>query len=129
MTKVEIAPATAEDIASFYPQAVLWRVRALTMRVDDVIVAIGGHAVMPDGVNVAFVEISEETCRRYPLALERGARRFFKETKDRGTVRLIASCQAGREAAARWLAHLGFKLTGNVDGTDIYAWRSNRGAC
>ena len=120
---IETVPTTRRDIEEFFPKASNWRIKALTVRVDGEIKGIGGFAIMPNGVKIAFLEASEEDCKKYPVTLLRAAKRFFREL-DPGIVKLSATCDAARKAASGWLEHLGFKKTGIAGGEEVWQWRA-----
>ena len=125
MTDFTITPTTAEDTKEFFPKAASWRIRAKTVRINGTIVGIGGYSILPDGSRVAFLEASEEVCKEYPVILYRATIKFFEELKQRGTFRLIATCDSAREAAPRWLEHWGFIKVAVKNGEDIYKWQAS----
>src|SRR3990167_7521406 len=106
---VQVKPTTADDVREFFPEALPWRIKALTGRVGGQIKGIGGMAVLPDGTLAAFLEASEDDCRRYPITLHRAARRFLADARAQCVRKIMAKCDTGRVAAARWLERLGFE--------------------
>jgi hypothetical protein len=101
---VDVSPTTPGDVQRFLRQ-LPWRIRAMTAKVDGQIKGIGGVALLPDGTAIAFLEASEDDCKRYPLTLHRTAKKLFDDMKGR---KIVAILDHEREAAPRWLARLGF---------------------
>jgi hypothetical protein len=123
--RISITPTTPADVAEFFPRASPWRIQALTVRVDGLIVGIGGYYYNTDGTRVAFVEAAEADCKRYRLALAKAARRFFREIDAQGVTRLCAEADLKREAAARWLQHLGFNEMHRTGNKSYWQWTSH----
>jgi hypothetical protein len=115
----EITPATPADFQEFY------RWHALTVRVDGVIVGIGGYVILPDGTPHAFMDATEANCRRYRITLAKAVRRFFGELKAAGVQRIIASPDASFKAAERFLHHLGFNQISTINGKAVWQWAAS----
>ena len=120
MTNSEITPTTKADIREFFPRATDWRIKAITVRIDGEIKGIGGYAILPNGTRLAFLEASEEACKKYPMTLSRATKKFFSGLN---VSRMNATCDEARKAAPRWLERLGFKHMGNFNGEDLWQWR------
>ena len=123
MQKIELVPCTAEHVQRFLPEPLPWRIRALTALAGDTIVGIGGLSVLPDGTMMAFLQVTEEDAKRYPVALLRAAKRTIQQAIDAGTRRIVAKVDDSREAAPRFLEHLGFVRCSDVDGETVYLWQ------
>src|SRR5437762_2925276 len=117
---VEITPTTPADVTEFFPKAQLWRIRALTARLDGKIIGIGGIATLPDGTMAAFLECEEEWARKYPLTLHKTALRVLADARLRGVRKLVAMSDDRRDAARRWLQRLGFEASTVLDGKQFY---------
>lgn len=122
-TDVVVTPTTPADVDQFCKDKLPFRIRAVTGRVNGEIKGIGGVTTLPDGTLVAFLEASEDDCKRYPVALHRAARRFLADMEARGIHRIVARLDSTRDAAGRWLERLGFKPTSVVDGETYYTWQ------
>lgn len=120
---VTIEPTTSTDVAEFFPSDPPFRIRALTARLDGKVIGIGGITYRPDGIALAFLECSEEHCRKYPKRLHATAKRVIDEAKAAGIKRIIAKVDGSRERAAAWLKRLGFEPIGETDGQQVYQWQ------
>ena len=89
----------------------------------DEILGIGGLAMLPDGQTAAFLEVSEENAKKYPITLHKAARLILQQAKDLGLRRLVTRADTRREAAERYLQRLGFEFAGKDDGEVIYLWQ------
>lgn len=119
---ITVAPTTQDDVEAFL-QTRPWRLKAVTGRVNGEIKGIGGIAFLPDGLAVAFLEASEDDCRRYPITLHRTAKAFLDDARGRGMRNILALVDSKREAADRWLKRLGFERIGESGGEVVYQWR------
>ena len=115
---VEIRPTVAADFAALSKNPLPFRVKAMTgvlhqdgpdgPDVDGRVIGIAGIGFRPDGIVIAFADLTEEA-RAHKVALHRAARRFLAEAQRTGFVRLVATGDPQSAAAQRWLDHLGFK--------------------
>jgi hypothetical protein len=124
LTDYTITPTTLEDTRAFFPQMAIYRIKALTIRVDGVIYGIGGYTTLPNGQRVGFFEGKEEHIKHAPSIVYRATRQFMEDLERDGVTRVIARCDPNRDKAEKWLLHLGFV---RADG-DVFLWRSKRRA-
>jgi hypothetical protein len=124
-TPIRLIATTAEHCAEFLPGPLPYRIRAFTAMRDGEILGIGGLAAMPDGTMGAFLEVSEETARRYPILLYKAALETLKLARERGICRLYTRADTKREAAERFLHRLGFEPAGTLGDQKIWQWRPN----
>ena len=123
MERVVLVPATARDfeemaaISPDTPKLPPVRTIALAAKVDGRVIAVGGIAMYPNGVNAAFTDISDEA-RKYPVSIHRAGLRAIALAKKQGVKRLMASGQS-HPASERWLFRLGFRRQ-ETDGAPIY---------
>jgi N-acetylglutamate synthase-like GNAT family acetyltransferase len=125
MTKsdVRLVPTTTTHCKQFFKRPVPHRLRALTALVDDEVIGIGGMEMLPDGQTAAFLEVSEETAKKYPVALMKASRQIVKQAKDLGLRRMVALADTRRPAAERFLKRLGFEFASDEDGEVVYLWQ------
>jgi len=121
--EVRLVPTTAAHCEAFFPEPLPWRIRAMTALKGDEILGIGGMAMLPDGQTAAFLEVSEENAKKYPITLHRAAKAILQQAKDLGLRRLVTRADTRRPAAERYLQRLGFEFAGNDDGEVIYLWQ------
>lgn len=121
-TRATVSPTTAADVAAFFPKGISWRIRALTVRVDDTIIGIGGLAYLPDpdATVAAFIECSEDDARKYPVTLMKAAKMTLAMAREHGIRRMVALGDTARDAAPRFLERLGFRQAGTINGKKIY---------
>jgi hypothetical protein len=119
-----IRPTMAADCEAFLPGPPPYRIQALTAVEDDgTVVAIGGLMYLPDGAVSAFLEMSEEACRKYPVSLYKGARQILGLAKDKGYRKVLTRADVKREAACRFLERLGFEPVGFMKDERVYLWQ------
>ncbi|AWV18821.1 hypothetical protein A3862_27465 [Methylobacterium sp. XJLW] len=105
---IVLAPATGSDFETVFGTAPPWRIRGMAAHRDGSCVAIGGLAYGPDGTAHAFYA-GTETVQRFPVAITRAVMTGLAAARARGVRRIVAECDTSIEAAARWLARLGFR--------------------
>jgi N-acetylglutamate synthase-like GNAT family acetyltransferase len=93
------------------------RTIAIAAKVDGHVVGLGGVASFPNGIHVAFTDISDEA-RKYPVSIHRAGLRAVALAKKHGIKRLQAS-GVSHPASERWLLRLGFRRV-ETDGAPIY---------
>jgi hypothetical protein len=124
--KVEIVPTKSEDIPDVIDGPLPFRIKGLTGKLGDEVLGVGGLAFLPDGTVAAFLIIKEEA-RKYPVALHKAALRTLAEARQMGIRKIVARAQKGLDAAAPWLARLGFKPF-VMDNEKFWVWTDERGA-
>lgn len=117
---INLAPATAADFEAVFGSAPPWRIRGVAAHQDDACVALGGLAYTPEGAAHAFYA-GTETVRRFPVAITRAVMTGLAAARARGVRRIVAECDTSIEAAARWLARLGFRQT---DVPNFWIWEA-----
>lgn len=106
--KIELAPTTQDDLREIGEDQIAFRIRAVTGRIGEKIVLIGGFGFLGHGTVLAFANLTEEA-REHPVQLHRGALRQIEAIKRLGGRKIIATADASVDASRRWLEHLGFK--------------------
>lgn len=124
MTRVALEPATAADFEALVGrQRPPVRMRALTAKLGEQPIGIGGFLFMPDGSVWASMLVLPDG-RKYPAAILRAgvmAMRLARKLKLR---EVWAKPDAGEPAAERYLVRLGFKRVGDDDGGEpLFRWR------
>lgn len=117
---IVLAPATAADFETVFGRAPPWRIRGMAAHRDGVCVAIGGLTYAPDGMAMAFYA-GTETVQRFPVAITKAVKAGLVAARARGVRRIVAECDTTIEAAARWLARLGFEPS---DVPNIWIWEA-----
>lgn len=120
---VRLVPTTREHCEAFFPAALPWRIRALTALRGDEVIGIGGIAFPPEGQARAFLEVSEEMAKQYPVTLHKAAHAVLKQAQELGLRQLVTRADTRREAAERYLQRLGFEPAGEQDGEVVYLWQ------
>lgn len=90
---------------------------------DGKIIAIIGIWLLPNGIAVAFAELSDRT-KECKVALYKAARRALTDAREAGYTRIVAT---GRDDATieRWFRHLKFEETdGELNGLKVYRWQN-----
>ena len=124
MAKVEIAPASREDIKaamrlfSGREWEIPVRVVAFAGKIDGRVIGVGGIAFRPDGHRAAFCDVGEEG-RSYPIALHRAALMTIAAAKKAKVKRLIATTRSMHPKSPHWLIRLGFRVE-TFDGGVFY---------
>lgn len=117
---VKIRPTIPEDIPHCIAEKLPYRIKCVTLVVDDKVVGLGGCAFLPDGTVAAFAQILP-AARKYPIAVHRAGLRAIAEARRYGVKRMVATPEPGREPAERWLERLGFKPE-MVAGNKVFVW-------
>lgn len=120
MAKMTIAPTTPEDVRDFLMVKLPYRIKAMTARVDDRIVAIGGLTFLPGGTVTAFLEADDEA-RKHPVTLHKAVLAGLKDAKANGYRVITALADECIEAAPRWLKRLGFEPR-KIEGETVFTW-------
>lgn len=93
------------------------RTIALAAKVEGRVIAVGGVAMFPNGMNIAFTDISDEA-RKYPVSIHRAGLKAIALAKKQGIKHLTTSGMSN-PASERWLLRLGFHRV-ETDGAPIY---------
>ncbi len=120
--RVEIVPATPDDVREVIGRTPEYRVRALAGRAEGKTLAVGGVAFLQDGP-AAFVAM-KPGARKYPVAIHRAGKAAIKLFREIGLKRVVAMKEDGVEPAERWLRRLGFEAV-EVNGIQAFIWRDN----
>ena len=113
MTKIEVGPATAADVAEYtanftgVAQLPPFRILALAGKVDGKVLGIGGVCYLPNGGRLAFADFAPEA-HKYPIALHKAGRAALALARKHGLKQVVA-VTGQHEAAERWLIRLGFR--------------------
>ncbi|MGX9983970.1 hypothetical protein [Methylobacterium fujisawaense] len=117
---LDLRPATAADFEAVFGTAPPWRIRGVAAHQDGRPVALGGLAYTPDGAAMAFYA-GTETVQRFPVAITKAVKAGLVAARARGVRRIVAECDTSIEAAARWLARLGFRPS---DVPNVWIWEA-----
>jgi|SRR5215510_831103 len=104
---MEFAPTVVADLAATGQDRLGCRIRAVTARVGDEIVGIGGFSFLDDGTVLAFCHLTD-AARRRKVALHKAAIAALARAKASGFRRIVATADPEQPAAERWLERLGF---------------------
>ena len=110
--RVRLVPATAADFADLSarspntPSTPPVRMLALTAKVGDRVIGIGGVAFFKTGQKVAFADITDEA-RKYPITIHKAGLATLALAKKHGLKQLVATGES-HDASLRWLLRLGF---------------------
>jgi len=75
------------------------------------IIALGGIAFLPNGLKLAFSELTDEA-RNNPIALHKAGHRIVNWVKEHNFKQIVASYSEDQTPASiRWLKRFGFKLS------------------
>jgi len=147
MPKVTLRPTILADLPHVIGEPLPYRIRAITALIDDRIIGMGGIAFPPDGPAIAFVQLvppsrdgavpCDRECsgrgipeaKRYPVAFHRAGLIAMEMIRTSGVAQVVATADAGSEAAVRWLKRLGFVLAGGqrVAGKLVFVWNRDSG--
>ena len=120
-TKVEITPATAEDVAPFFGGLPPYRLRAWVGKVEGTAIGTGGLYYLPDGTRIGFLILGEDG-KRYPKVVLKAAYRFLDQLRQEGVQSIRAVADPAIAAAERFLLHIGFTPLFSEHGYTVYQW-------
>lgn len=120
MQPFEISPAEPSDFNDLDGPPQL-RVRAVTGRVGDEIIGIGGLVYLPDGLMGAFARLTPEA-RRRKVQLHKTALAMLESARARGIRQIVATADPTEPAAERWLERLGFRYVTTAADRKTYLW-------
>lgn len=130
MAEMIFRPTVADDLAAVGEEAPAFRIRAITGRIGDDVVAVGGFAYHEDGGVMAFATLKPDA-RKRPIALHKAARAAIADAVRRGARRIVATADPSVEAAERWLESLGFVSAENlglsttdIGGHKLFIWQA-----
>lgn len=115
-------PATAEDIAAFYPEGLAHTVRAWAMDMDGEVVGLGGIVYRPG--DAYLFSVIRPALRKHPRAMVRAAWAFLAEHGES----LPAFADPQEPGSARFLAFLGFRFVAPTAVADAYCWQPKKRA-
>jgi hypothetical protein len=147
MPKVTLRPTILADLPHVIGEPLPYRIRAITALIDDRIIGMGGIAFPPYGPAIAFVQLvppsrdsaaacDGERCatgipeaRRYPVAFHRAGLMAMEMIRTSGVGQVVATADAGSEAAVRWLKRLGFVPAEGqrIAGRLVFVWNRESG--
>lgn len=119
--KFTLTPATPQDIEQTEGGQFEHRVRAVTARLGDQIIGVGGFELRPDGQVVMFGRLTDEI-RKRPIQLHKTALALLADARARGINTIISAADPAVPAAERWLERLGFKPE-IIMGEKVFVWR------
>jgi RimJ/RimL family protein N-acetyltransferase len=104
---VRLRPTIAADLPLVIGEPLPFRIRAITVVVDERVVGLGGIAFPPDGPVIAFVQQTAEA-RKYKLAFHRAGLLAMRMIRETGLTLVIATTDRDNPRAIRWIERLGF---------------------
>ncbi len=107
---VRLRPTIAADLPHVIGEPLPFRIRAITMLVDDRVVGLGGIAFPPHGPVIAFVQQTGEA-RKYPVAFHRAGLLAMRMVRESGLGHVVATTDRDSPRAIRWIERLGFART------------------
>jgi len=141
MPQVTLRPTILADLPHVIGEPLPYRIRAITALIDDRIIGMGGIAFPPYGPAIAFVQLvpssaedalgegehgaaSIPEARRYPVAFHRAGLMAMEMIRASGVSRVVATADAGSDAAVRWLKRLGFRPAEGqrIAGKVLFVW-------
>jgi hypothetical protein len=120
---IEVRPSTSDDVARFFPDPLPWRIRAMTMLKDGVIVGIGGLAYLPDEAIGMFAKLTDEA-RKARISLHRAGLAMMGEVRMLGFERVVAMADPQEPAAERWIKRFGFEPR-LIEGKTVWVWEKD----
>jgi len=151
MPKITLRPTIPADLPHVIGEPLPYRIRAVTALAGDRVIGIGGIAFPPRGPAIAFVQLAPSRhgadggdratadgsaavaptiARRYPVTFHRAGLMAMKMIRASQAAQVIATADAGSEAAVRWLKRLGFRPadTQRMEGRILFVWHREIGA-
>jgi hypothetical protein len=104
---VRLRPTIASDLPEIIGEPLPFRIRAITVLVDDRVVGMGGIAFPPNGPVIAFVQQAADA-RHYRVAFDRAGLQAMRMIGDSGVMHVIATTGRYDPTAIRWIERLGF---------------------
>jgi hypothetical protein len=104
---VRLRPAIAADLPHVIGEPLPFRIRAITMLVDNRVVGLGGIAFPPHSPVIAFVQQTGEA-RKYPVAFHRAGLLAMRMVRESGLKHVVATTDRDSPRAVRWIERLGF---------------------
>ena len=139
MPQVTLRPTILADLPHVIGEPLPYRIRAITALIDDRIIGMGGVAFPPHGPAIAFVQLAPSStedgegehggasipeARRYPVAFHRAGLMAMEMIRASGVSPVVATADAGSDAAVRWLKRLGFRPAEDqrIAGKVLFVW-------
>jgi RimJ/RimL family protein N-acetyltransferase len=107
---VRLRPAISSDLPHIIGEPLPFRIRAITVVVDDRVIGLGGIAFPPHGPVIAFVQQTAEA-RKYPVAFHRAGLQAMRMIRESGLAQVVATTDRNSPRAIRWIERLGFVRT------------------
>jgi hypothetical protein len=104
---VRLRPAISSDLPHIIGEPLPFRIRAITVVVDDRVIGLGGIAFPPHGPVIAFVQQTAEA-RKYPVAFHRAGLQAMRMIRESGLAQVVATTDRNSARAIRWIERLGF---------------------
>lgn len=131
MERMTFAPTVAADIEAIGEKVPDYRIRAVTARIGEKVVAIGGLGFQANGTVTAFCHLTDEA-RHRKVALHKAVKAGIEQAKARGIGRIVATADPEQPAGERWLERLGFVSAESLgltpthlNGHNIFVWRAD----
>jgi hypothetical protein len=120
---VRLRPTIAADLPHVIGEPLPFRIRAITMIIDNRVVGLGGIAFPPHGPVIAFVQQTGEA-RKYPVAFHRAGLLAMRMVRASGLSHVVATTARDSPRAIRWIERLGFTRTAVQPLPDkwLYEW-------
>lgn len=122
VSKVQYRPTIPEDIAALTDQPLPYRIQAITVVIDGVVMGFGGIGWKPDGMVVAFVHARPEASR-FRVAFHRAGLMAIAMMRRTGLKRVFAEADVHNPAAERWLLRLGFRRI-SIGEAQAFIWEA-----
>jgi hypothetical protein len=120
---VSIRPTIPSDLPVVIGEPLPFRVRTITLLIDDEVKAIGGLAFPPGGPVCAFMQQTNDL-KKYPVAIHRAGLAGMALIRASGLREVVATAESANAKALRWLRHFGFVEAHQqpIDGKVIFSW-------
>jgi hypothetical protein len=119
--KFELTPTTQADLDATEGEPLEFRVRAVTAKLGDQIIGVGGLGFPKNGQVVIWARLTDEI-RKRPVQLHKTALAALADAKARGIRQIVALADPTVPASERWLERLGFDPEMHL-GKKVYVWR------
>jgi RimJ/RimL family protein N-acetyltransferase len=126
---VRLRPTIASDLPAIIGEPLPFRIRAITVLVDDRVIGMGGMAYPPNAPVIAFVQQTADA-KRYRLTFHRAGLQAMRMIADSGVMQVIATTDRNNPTAIRWIERLGFVRSAVQPLGDrlLFEWNRDDGA-
>lgn len=115
-----LTPTTQADIDQTEGGPIEHRIRAVTARLGDNIIGVGGLG-FKQGQVVIFAQLTD-AIRKYPVQLHKTALAVLADARARGIRQIVTVADPAVPASERWLERLGF-VPETILGEKVFVWR------